>query len=69
MFDPEVEEFKRELAEKGIADVWNTDEVREHFEILGFCAPYCTARRKSDGKKGTLQFNHMPRLYFNFVEG
>jgi hypothetical protein len=25
-------------------------------------------KRKSDGKKGSLEFTHSPRVYFNFVE-
>ena len=46
---------------------WDHDEVREHFEIIGFMAPFCVAIRKSDGKRGSLEFTHHPRFYFNFV--
>ena len=46
---------------------WDHDEVREHFEIIGFMAPFCVAIRKSDGAKGSLEFTHHPRFYFNFV--
>lgn len=45
---------------------WDTQEVQEAFEITGFCAPFVTCRRRSDSVKGTLQFNHSPRIYFNF---
>ena len=45
-----------------------TDQMREQYEALGFMAPYVVVRRKSDGKKGTLEFTHNPRWYFNFVE-
>lgn len=48
--------------------VWSTAELREDFEVVGFMAPYVVARRLSDGLMGSLQFQHDPRYYFNFVE-
>jgi hypothetical protein len=47
---------------------WTTLEVSEQFELLSFIAPLVVVRRRSDGVKGTLQFNHSPRIYFGFVE-
>jgi hypothetical protein len=47
--------------------VWNTTELTEDFQVLGFLAPYVVARRRSDGTKGSLEFQHDPRLYFNFT--
>ena len=49
-------------------DVMTTDEVREKFEVISFLAPFVMVKRKADGVKGTLEFTHMPRFYFNFVE-
>lgn len=46
--------------------VWSTDELREEFEVLGFMAPYVVVRRRSDGVKGSLEFQHNPRFFFNF---
>jgi hypothetical protein len=46
---------------------WTTDEVRELFDVIGFMAPFVVVIRKSDGVKGSLMFNHDPRVYFNFV--
>jgi len=46
--------------------VWSTDQLREEFEILGFMAPYVVVRRRSDGVKGSLEFQHNPRFFFNF---
>jgi hypothetical protein len=46
-----------------------TDEMREQFEVIGFGFGYCVVRRKSDGQKGSLDFTHMPRFYFDFQEG
>jgi len=37
------------------------------FHVLGFGAPYVVVQRKSDGCKGSLEFQHAPRFYFNFV--
>ena len=34
--------------------------------MLGFVAPLIVVRRKSDGVRGSLEFQHDPRLYFNF---
>ena len=50
------------------ADTWDTDQLRAHFEVLSFAAPFVIVRRKSDGAKGTLEFTHSPRLYFNWME-
>ena len=49
------------------SDVMTTDEVREKFDVISFLAPFVMVERKSDGVKGTLEFTHMPRFYFNFV--
>lgn len=46
--------------------VWNTGEVSRDFEIIGFMAPFVTARRKSDGVKGIMEFQANPRFYFDF---
>jgi hypothetical protein len=46
---------------------WTTDQLREEFEVIGFMAPFVVVRRKSDGVKGSLEFTHNPRFYFNFV--
>jgi hypothetical protein len=55
------------LQEKyGIDNVWDTDEISSDFEILGFAAPFCIVVRKSDGVRGSLEFQHEPRFYFNF---
>ena len=45
---------------------WTTEQLREDFEVDGFMAPYVVVRRKSDGKRGSLQFTHNPRVYFGW---
>lgn len=47
--------------------VWNTKELSRDFTAEGFLAPYVIVRRKSDGQRGSLEFRHDPRFYFNFV--
>jgi hypothetical protein len=71
----ETEEIRRKMLATGqpareletAEEKWTTDEVREQFEVLGFMAPFVAVIRRSDGVKGSLMFNHDPRVYFNFV--
>jgi hypothetical protein len=46
---------------------WTTEQMSAEFSVQGFCAPFVVVVRKSDGVKGTLEFTHSPRFYFNFV--
>lgn len=57
----------REALQAKYGEVYDTQEVSERFEVLGFLAPFVVVRRKSDSVKGSLEFQHQPRLYFNFV--
>ena len=56
----------REALEAQHGQIWNTEELSETFEVIGFLAPFVVVRRKSDGVKGSLEFQHHPRFYFNF---
>ena len=47
--------------------VWDTKELSESFEVLGFLAPFVEVREKSSGLRGSLEFQHNPRFYFNFI--
>ena len=58
----------RTTLEQMHGQVWDTDELKRDFDVLGFLAPFIGVRRKSDGKKGSLMFQHDPRYYFNFKE-
>lgn len=58
---------EREALEAEYGAVYDTKELQENFEVEGFAAPYCVVRRKSDGARGTLEFQHRPRFYFNFL--
>jgi hypothetical protein len=46
--------------------VWDTDELSRDYEVTGFAAPFVVARRKADGVRGTLTFQHYPRFYWGF---
>lgn len=54
----------REYLEAQHGQVWDTDQLREDFEVIGFAAPLVVVRRRSDGVKGSLMFQGSPRLYF-----
>ena len=54
------------LSNHSIGQVWDTDELRSEFEVIGFAAPLVVVRRKSDGLKGSLEFQNRPRMYFNW---
>ena len=58
----------RESLEAQYGKVWTTDELSEDFEVIGFMAPLVVVRRKDAGVKGSLEFQHSPRLYWGFVE-
>ena len=53
-------------AEYGTGNVWNTDELREAFEVIGFMAPFCVVKRRDNGVKGSVMFQHSPRFYFGW---
>lgn len=61
-----AEAGSREAVEAQHGQVWDTEEMQRDFEALGFLAPYIVVCRKADGVKGSLEFQHNPRFYFNF---
>ena len=46
--------------------IWDTAQLQDEFEVIGFLAPFVVVRRISDGQQGTLMFNHAPRYYFGW---
>jgi hypothetical protein len=56
----------RQYLEAKHGQVWDTSQLSDDFEVLGFMAPIVVVRRKSDGQKGSLCFQHSPRFYFSF---
>jgi len=61
-----AEPGSREALEAEHGQVWDTRQLGEDFVAEGFLAPYVIVRRKSDGQRGSLLFQHDPRFYFSF---
>ena len=62
-----VEPGSREALEAKHGQVWDTGELQRDFEATSFMAPWIFVKRKSDGKAGSLMFQHRPRFYFDFT--
>lgn len=58
----------REALEAAHGRVWDTAQLSDDFEVIGFMNPLVVVRRKLDGKKGSLYFQHRPRFYFGWEE-
>ena len=56
---------RTELEQKH-GQVWDTNELRRDYEIHDFAAPFVVVTRRSDSAKGSIMFQHSPRLYFGF---
>jgi hypothetical protein len=61
-----AEPGSREALEAAHGQVWDTEQLAHDFVVIGFMAPLVVVQRKSDGVKGSLEFQHRPRFYFNF---
>jgi|TARA_R110000824_G_C14695031_1_gene621943 hypothetical protein len=61
-------EGSREFLETQHGQIWDTQEMQADFSVQGFMAPFIGVCRKSDGSKGSMEFQHAPRFYFNFKE-
>lgn len=56
----------REALETEHGQVWDTEQLRQDFDVTGFMAPLIGVRRKADGVRGSLLFQHSPRFYYGF---
>lgn len=61
-----AEPGSREYLEAKHGKVWDTTEMQAEFEAIGFMAPLIGVRRRSDGVRGSMMFQHNPRFYFSF---
>ena len=61
-----AEPGSREYLEQKYGQVWDTTQMQEEFQALGFMAPLIVVQRRSDGVRGSLTFQHNPRFYFDF---
>jgi hypothetical protein len=58
---------ERQRLEARYGQIWDTAQLAKDFDVLGFMAPYVVVQRRSDGRKGSLESQHLPRFYFNWV--
>ena len=58
---------EKQLLEK-YGKIWDTKKLREDFRVMGFLAPHIACIRKFDNLKGSMEFQHHPRFYFDFVD-
>ena len=56
----------RHALEQRHGQVWDGSELGRDYEVIGFMAPLVVVRRRSDSKRGSLEFQHHPRFYFNW---
>lgn len=56
----------RERLEAEHGQVWDTQQLQQDFEVLGFAAPLIVVREKGTGRQGSLFFQHSPRFYWGF---
>jgi superoxide dismutase len=49
--------------------VWDLQQLQSEFTIKSFGGGFVFLIRKADGVHGSMEFTHMPRLYFSFIAG
>lgn len=59
-------EGSREYLASKHGEIWDTSELQSEFEVLSFFAPLVIVRRRCDGVRGSVMFQHSPRFYFGF---
>jgi hypothetical protein len=64
----ENKDARRAELEAEYGKVWNRTELSQDFTVIGFMAPLVVVKEKATGKKGSLEFCHSPRYYFNWQE-
>ena len=62
------EDLERKRLEEKYGKVWSTEELTKEFTVEGFLAPFVLVSDKETRKDGVMEFQHMPRFYFNHKE-
>ena len=60
-----IKDYGREIPEDYSGPTWDTQSLQDDFDVNYFHAPFVGVTRKSDGRKGMLEFMHHPRVYFD----
>jgi hypothetical protein len=63
-----AEAAQRAELEERYGDVWDVEQMRLRYEVIGFAAPLVVVRDRKSGKLGSLEFQGSPRFYFNWQE-
>ena len=58
----------RQILEQRHGRIWDSRELGQDFQVIGYLAPYVVVRRKADGVRGSLEFQHHQRFHFNWRE-
>ena len=72
----DTEDLRREMIATGQPDLdlvrtderLTTEQLTLHYTVHSFLAPFVIVTRKSDGARGSMEFTHSPRFYFNFEQ-
>ena len=56
--------FSKENSSKA----YSTEELQAEYNVIGFGHGFCVVERREDGVKGSFEFSHQPRYYYNFAE-
>jgi len=58
---------ERAELEKKHGQIWDKAQLLEQFEVIGFMAPFVVVKDRKTGQRGSLEFQHGPRFYFNWL--
>ena len=47
---------------------YDTVQLQEKYKVIGFGYGYVAVEDKVTGEKGSFDFDHSPRVYFNYVK-
>ena len=45
---------------------YTTEQLQEKFEVIGFAYGFVAVKDKETGEQGSFDFDHSPRIYFNY---
>ena len=61
-----TEQGSREYLTAQYGQTWNTQELQSEFQVLSFLSPFVVAIKRNTQEKGSLQFQHDPRIYHSW---
>ena len=50
----------------GYGETLTTDQLQEAYKVIGFGYGFVAVENIETGEKGSFDFDHSPRLYFNY---